>query len=689
MAEFSLTSEQLAVLDASRRGVRRLKIEALAGTGKTSTLVELAKDLKIRRSSQKTLYVAFNRFVVEEVSVRVGRFADAMTVNSLALKMVGHEYADKLSETPQRMSALQAADLLGIPSDLVYTVDFEHPNGVTGSKEFRVSRERLAGMASRAVLAFCASIDQELTASYFDDSVWLGPQIGWVPVPLEVTDMMLGYAQALWDDLGDPSSRRFRFRHEHYMKLWHLSDPVIPYDTILFDEAQDADPLMRDVVERHPGGVVWCGDRFQAIYGWRGAVNAMQEVDADETLYLTKSFRFASGVADVANEFLRPLGGRTVVGAGSHGSVVSESTTPDVEIFRKNATLLERFMELTEESVAVRTDVDLGEYERAVVALISLRSGTRPRHADLSEFATFQALNEWLKDPEVEDDEFRVMVRQILRHDLDALRASLAKARESHSSSRGRLLTTAHKVKGLGFDRVVVADDFPAFSPSDRRVNPMHLSGVANTDPPSSGRGAGKYVLVSGPGSQDPVWWLCPSPEEWHLAYVAVTRAQRELVHPFTHVLDNAGVREALASMAVENSVRPVVTDQFDDTRGQARPSVVDGLYRAKDADVVVAGTSFCQQALESLTTTARRDEDGWHVSAVIAREPDNKFDPNAVVVLVSGVKVGYIPKELAPTVGTLLGDVWFEVPGLVVGGYVHNGKKASFGFRLFLGWEL
>jgi hypothetical protein len=32
--------------------------------------------------------------------------------------------------------------------------------------------------------------------------------------------------------------------HDIYLKLWALSEPNIPTDYVLFDEAQDADPLM-------------------------------------------------------------------------------------------------------------------------------------------------------------------------------------------------------------------------------------------------------------------------------------------------------------------------------------------------------------------------------------------------------------------------------------------------------------
>ena len=38
--------------------------------------------------------------------------------------------------------------------------------------------------------------------------------------------------------------------HDIYLKLWALSEPNIPTDYVLFDEAQDADPLMLGILLR-------------------------------------------------------------------------------------------------------------------------------------------------------------------------------------------------------------------------------------------------------------------------------------------------------------------------------------------------------------------------------------------------------------------------------------------------------
>jgi hypothetical protein len=51
------------------------------------------------------------------------------------------------------------------------------------------------------------------------------------------------------------------FRHDHYLKLWHLSGPKINADYILFDEAQDANPVLVDIVRQQTHAqLVWVGD---------------------------------------------------------------------------------------------------------------------------------------------------------------------------------------------------------------------------------------------------------------------------------------------------------------------------------------------------------------------------------------------------------------------------------------------
>ena len=95
------------------------------------------------------------------------------------------------------------------------------------------------------------------------------------------------------------------FRHDHYLKLWQLTRPRIGADYLMFDEAQDANPVIVAVVQDQSVlQKVAVGDSCQAIYGWRGAVDALATWPASTRLQLSCSFRFGSAVAHEANNWL-------------------------------------------------------------------------------------------------------------------------------------------------------------------------------------------------------------------------------------------------------------------------------------------------------------------------------------------------------------------------------------------------
>ena len=136
--------------------------------------------------------------------------------------------------------------------------------------------------------------------------------------------------------------------HDIYLKLWALSEPNIPTDYVLFDEAQDADPLMLGILLRQKSTqVIYVGDAHQQIYAWRGAVNAMQQMPLHESR-LTTSFRFGDAIADVANSLLGALN-ETVPLLGNpnvKSSVVNKPHTKmrDAILCRTNARAMEPMM---------------------------------------------------------------------------------------------------------------------------------------------------------------------------------------------------------------------------------------------------------------------------------------------------------------------------------------------------------
>ncbi len=79
-----------------------------------------------------------------------------------------------------------------------------------------------------------------------------------------------------WTDL-HPADGAVRFDHDHYLKLWALTQPRIDADFPLLDEAQDTHSVVEQIFlsQRDHAQLVMVGDSAQAIYHWRGAKDVM------------------------------------------------------------------------------------------------------------------------------------------------------------------------------------------------------------------------------------------------------------------------------------------------------------------------------------------------------------------------------------------------------------------------------
>ena len=662
-----LTREQEAVVEASRT-VKRLKVEALAGTGKTTVLVAVARDIKTRSPIKRILYTAFNRMVVDEVADKIRRFADCATVHSLALQSVGSDFVRwKFENNPKRLRPSDAAQRLGITSIFTFeTRSFSRPESgkmvhaeIKPAQQFRLAR--------RSVECFMRTPDKRIGIQHVDDSMFSRRHGETLVLPEIVQHHVVTLAEQLWQATIAPNANRFEFDHDHYMKMWHLSEPKLAYDTVLFDEAQDADPLMRDVVERHQGQVIWCGDRFQSIYSWRGAVNAMEQVAVDETLYLTQSFRFGQQIADVANNFLTRLGSRPIHGRPDLESTVGIVTNPDAELYRLNISALIRFVELIQRGERPVINLDLVTLSMRIEALGRLLRGERSDNPEFEQFEDLAGLVAWLTDEDIDPGEFEITMKRLLQlsgssaklnkvDDIDidrthswlqTLENAIALARNSEIAQTGRLLSTVHRVKGLQFDSVYVGDDFP---------------------------------------NLDVKWLESPSVrEQWHLAYVAVTRAKLSLEHSFEYVAA-LPVPQNIVSSDGHVSSDPLNVSPKSDRHTQSQTATSE-LFRTSQPNIKVVGTAYKQTELQQIAHRYQEVNGQRQVTATLQHESENKFDTNAVSVAIDGIVVGYLPKEFAPIVARKLNGQSFRCEAVMIGGHNSREGQMNYGVNLAVGW--
>lgn len=382
--KFMPTGEQRNIIKAVLGG-KNVAVQALAGTGKTTTLELMARRIGEVDPKAKILYIAFNKSVQEEAQARMPSNVEARTGDSLGFT-ISRDITKKFNNKDAIRNPQDVAEYLGIPK----RVDLG--DGVVGD-----SRD-VAMDLDKVITAFSISEDDNIGQAHFDAA------------ELPMTDETLAWAEAYWADLNDKNGS-LRIRNDHITKIWALSKPDLskagsgpksPATIIFFDEAQDINPVMARVVREQSIQKIYVGDGRQAIYGFRGAENELDNVEVDVTLPLTQSWRFGPQVAGVGNRYLSLIDSPyKIVGGGPDGEIVDAHSMddPDAILTRSNAGAVKSILAQLELGRTVGADAKFKSDLQALIQTVQYlkdRSRNKPRmHEDLAGYKTWS---------EVEDD---------------------------------------------------------------------------------------------------------------------------------------------------------------------------------------------------------------------------------------------------------------------------------------------
>ncbi len=434
MADFAPTAQQQEIIEASQTG-GNMVIEAGAGTGKTSTL----KLIALANPTKKILYVAYNKAIQTDAAASFPSNVECRTAHSLAYAKVGKLFRTRLNG--QRVPAREAIKFLGIPAQ-----------GFT-SGEVTLSPYVVNGMVTRTIANFCNSADAEVGERHVPF------QEGAEEAMDELRTFVAGFARKAWKNVSDPKARGLRVTHDVYLKLWALALPQLGYDIVMLDEAQDANPCIAQVVEAQNAQKIMVGDRCQAIYGWRGAIDAMTSFAADHRLVLSQSFRFGPAVAEQANIFLGLLDAPLrLEGFDKIASTVETLDDPDAILCRTNAMVVEQAMAAQSQGKRAAIVGGTKEIEAFAQAAMDLQSGRFTNHNELAAFKTWREVVEYASSDEGSD--LRVMVRLIDNYGPETVMEVAQNSVDEESADL--IVSTAHKAKGREWNRVRIASDFKA-----------------------------------------------------------------------------------------------------------------------------------------------------------------------------------------------------------------------------------
>lgn len=468
-SKFKPTEEQDAALQAFLKG-HSLKINAFAGSGKTSTLQLLANATGARGQ-----YLAFNKSIVADASEKFPASVDCSTSHSLAFRAAPSGYKRDISKLTNKCTAKQLVEVLDIKRRR-----FGEKHAITPDSQGYLYLE--------TIRRYAQSSDDEIGMQHVPilGAIRSAPE----EVQKEVSGFALEGARLVWSRMlseQDP----LPLGHDGYLKLWGLSRPIIAADFIMLDEAQDTNPVVLDILQRQRAQLIYVGDRYQQIYEWRGAVNAMESIDTQSSTYLTTSFRFGNAIADLATKMLVKLGERQPVKGNPNLLSRIGATNPSAVLARTNATTISAVIEALDEG---RKPHLVGDKSELMDMLRGVQSLKEEQPSTCPAFFGFKSWNEVVEFARKDEGAHLVtFVNLVEKRGERQLMWALSRTVDEDKADL--VISTGHKSKGREWKSVRLMDDFLRSSPGDTK---------------NSG----------------------PDPSEMRLLYVALTRAKESLEVP-------------------------------------------------------------------------------------------------------------------------------------------------------------
>ena len=537
-----LTQEQQDIINS----VGNIKINAVAGSGKTTTIIEYAKS---RPRTSRILYLAFNKSVKIEA---IRKFAKkdlknvtVETAHSLAYKNIVYHYQYKVRS--QGYKTHEIVELLNLQGN--------------GEKH---AEYVIANHINKYISYFCNSAAEKVQDLNYlnlilDDKVkdFVSQSYNYIEKQTRVL-------------LAKMDRGEIEITHDFYLKKFQLSKPNLNYDYILFDEAQDASAAMLDVVLKQKGEKVIVGDTNQQIYGWRFAINSLEKADF-KTYELSNSFRFNQDIANLALEVInwkKHLDLKTqysILGKG-----IAKKSKVKAIIARTNLGLLLKAIEYVTERKGIKNiyfEGNISSYTYAdegtsLYDVLNLYNKKRHliRDSLIKQMRTVKDLEEYI---EKTNETQLGMMLEIVKEYGNKIPGIIKSLKKIHLGNDEKekadvIFSTVHRCKGMEYGSVQLVNDF---------ISEEKLKKLSN-DPRN--------------GSSD----IPRLNEEINLLYVAITRTKGSVYIPeslLPHAVQYFDSGQGKSSVHV---LREIEESREEKSSFQAKADSLKKRYKVSEARV-------------------------------------------------------------------------------------------------------
>lgn len=298
---FQPSKYQAAIFDWIQNGTGNAVVDAKAGSGKTTTIVQALQHIP---STKKTIFLAFNKEIANTLKNRVPSHIEARTLNSLGysvwLKHLG------------RRAEVDGNKLMGMAREISRNASHSR-YGLSDSASTTISKalSQVVNLARKAKVVGLVPASVKGAKGLVEDTIENWTEMA-EHFSIELNDVSGISSAQIIDAARFLLAKSVAIKHivdfddQFYMPLvYEMAWPK--YDWVFVDESQDVSDIQRAIIKRllnKTTRLVVVGDPNQSIYGFRGAnPNSMamlrEEFNA-VTLPLSISYRCAKSIIAVA-----------------------------------------------------------------------------------------------------------------------------------------------------------------------------------------------------------------------------------------------------------------------------------------------------------------------------------------------------------------------------------------------------
>lgn len=275
--KFTPSAYQQAIFDFVLTGKGNAVIDAVAGSGKTTTIIEA---LKMIPAGQSIIFVAFNKSIVNELTLKVPAGVEVRTMHSFGFGVIRKNYGNV---TMREDKVREIAKML-----------FPSWNVEEGLQDGYINK--VCKLVELAKMNLCMRGEELYTVAEHHNVELYNSEV-------ENAWTVYNYSNA--------NKKIIDMADMIFMPAFYgLASPT--YDWVLVDECQDLNKaqqaILRKMVKPGTGRFIAVGDPRQAIYGFAGAdANSFRELAATPntiSLPLSVNYRCGKNIIELAQSIV-------------------------------------------------------------------------------------------------------------------------------------------------------------------------------------------------------------------------------------------------------------------------------------------------------------------------------------------------------------------------------------------------